>query len=171
MKTVVMNWNSRCLHTDWVQKPLQENKDTNGLAVTASYPQWVRNPFICLQQIPMQMSGHFLPEERYSPAFSNHQSGDLRDGHELPQLHTVKPDLWDPTTSYQAHPEMSESVTLPQGCWMDQWACQSCDLSHMYQFAPKDCGPCCSHTGFKWIQGVSYLASSQATEVKLTKDV
>ena len=46
---------------NWVQGPLQENKDTNGLAVTVSYPQWVRDPFIHHQQIPLQMWGHFLP--------------------------------------------------------------------------------------------------------------
>ena len=34
------------------------------------------------------------------------------DGCELPQLHTVKPDLWDPATSFGAHPGMPENVTL-----------------------------------------------------------
>ena len=50
--------------------------------------------------------------KRYSPDFSNHQSGNLRDGHEPPQLHTVKPDLWDPATSFGVHPGMPENVTL-----------------------------------------------------------
>ena len=56
------------------------------------------------------MWGHFLPGKRYSPAFTNHQIGNLRDGNELPQLHTAKPDLWDPATSFQAHPGMPENV-------------------------------------------------------------
>ena len=97
---------------NWVQRPVQENKDTNGLAVTVSFPQWVGNPFICHQQITLQMWGHFLPGKRYSSAFSNHQSGNLRDGCELPPLHTVKPDLWDPATSFWAHPGMPENVTF-----------------------------------------------------------
>ena len=58
------------------------------------------------------MWGHFLPGKRYSPAFLSHQSGDLRDGWKWQQLHTVKPDLWDPTSSYPAHPGMPENVTL-----------------------------------------------------------
>ena len=81
----------------WVQRHMQENKDTNGLVVTVSFPQGVRYPFIWHQQIPSQKWGHFLPGKRYSPAFLNHQSGNLRDGCELPQLHTVEPDLWDPS--------------------------------------------------------------------------
>ena len=56
--------------------------------------------------------GTLPTRERYSPAFLNHQSGDLRDGHKLSQLLTVEPDLWDLTTSYQAHPGMPENVTL-----------------------------------------------------------
>ena len=83
---------------------MQENKNTNGLAITMSFPQWVGDLFICHQWIPLQMWGHFLPGKRYSPAFLNNQSGNLRDGHELPQLHIVKPDLWDPATSFWAHP-------------------------------------------------------------------
>ena len=97
---------------NWVQRPMQENKDTNGLVITASFPWWFGDPFICHQWIPLQMWGHFLPGKMYSPAFSNHQSGNLRDGHELPQLHNVKPDPWDPVTSFWAHPGMPENVTI-----------------------------------------------------------
>ena len=111
IKTVAVNWNSRYFSTNWVQKPLQENKDTYGLSVTASYPWWVRDPFICHQWFPLQAWGHFLPGKRCSPALLNHQSGNLRDGQELPQLHTVKPDLWDPATSFSAHPGTPENVT------------------------------------------------------------
>ena len=85
----------------WVQRPMQENKDINGLAVTLSFPQWVAYPFIHYQQIPSQVWGHFLPGKRYPPAFLNHQSGDLRDSCKLPQLHTVKPDLWDPSLLFE----------------------------------------------------------------------
>ena len=83
-------------------------RKTNGLAITVSFPWWVRDPFICHQQIPSQMWGHFLPGKRYSPAFSNHQIGNSRDGHKLPQLHAAEPDLWDPATSFCAHPRMPE---------------------------------------------------------------
>ena len=51
------------------------------------------------------MWGHFLPGKRYSPAFSNHQIGNLRDGYEPPQLNAAEPDLWG------AHPGMPENVT------------------------------------------------------------
>ena len=112
-KTVVMNWNPWYVHTVWVQSPIHENKDTNGLAVTTSYPQWVINPFICHQQIPLQMWVHFLPGKRCSPVFSNHQIGNLRNGHEPPQLNNPDSDLWDPATSFWAHPGMPENVTLP----------------------------------------------------------
>ena len=110
-KTVVVNWNSGYVHTVWVQRPMQENKDTNGLAVTASYPLWVRDPFIHHQWIPSQTWGHFLPGKRYSPAFLNHQIGNLRDSCKLPQLHTAEPDLRDPATSLWTHPWMPENVT------------------------------------------------------------
>ena len=132
---------------NWVQRPTQENKDTNGLAVTTSFPQWVRNPFICHQMIPLQMWEHFLPGKKVLTSLQNHQSDDLSDSHEIPQLHTVEPDLWDPAT--QGHQKCDSSW----GCWMDWLAHQSCDLSHMCQFAPKDCSPCHSDTGFEWIQG------------------
>ena len=39
-------------------------RKTNGLAVTASFPQWVGDPLICHQWIPSQMWGHFLPGNR-----------------------------------------------------------------------------------------------------------
>ena len=169
MKIVVMDWNSGCLCTNWVQKPLQENKDTNGLAVTASYPWWVRNPFIYHQWIPTQPWGHFLPGKRYSPAFLNHQSGNLRDGCKLPQLLTVKPDLWDPTTSYWAHPGMQENVTLFRDA---EWA---------GGFTKVMIYPVCANPHWKIVvlaalilgssgsREVSYLPSSQATKVKLTQ--
>ena len=112
MKTMVINWNSRYVHTVQVQRTMQENKDTNGLVVTASYPWWVRDPFIHHQQIPLQMWGYFLLGKKYSPAFSNHQIGNLRGSCKLPQLHNAEPDLWDPTTSFWAHPGMPENVTL-----------------------------------------------------------
>ena len=64
MKTVVVNWNSGYVHTDWVQKPLQEIKVTNGLAVTASYPWWVGDPLIHHQQIPSQMRGTLPTREK-----------------------------------------------------------------------------------------------------------
>ena len=96
----------------WVQRPAQENKDTKGLVVTASFPWQVGSLFIHHQWIPLQTWGHFLPGKRYSPAFSSHQSGNLRDSHKLPWFHTVKPDLWDPATSLWAHPGMPENVTF-----------------------------------------------------------
>ena len=151
--------------------PLQENKDTNGLVVTMSYSQWVGNPFTCYQQIPTQMWGHFLPRKRYSPSFSNHQNGNLRDGHKLPQLHTVEPDFWYPTTSFWAHPGMPENGTLLKDA---EW---TSGLAKVVIY------PTCTNLHWKiavlatLIPGssgsmeVSYLASLQATEVKLTKGV
>ena len=79
-----------------------------GLALVMCDPWWVGNPFIHHQWIPSQMWGHFLPGKRYSPALSKHQTGNLRDGHKLPQPKTAKPDLWDPATSFWAHPGMPE---------------------------------------------------------------
>ena len=92
MKTVVMNWNPWYLYTNWAQKPSQD---------PSIYHQWT----------PSQMWGHFLQMERYSPSFSKHQSGNLRDGCKLLQLQTVQPDLWDPTTSFWAHPGKPENAT------------------------------------------------------------
>ena len=88
--------------------PCKKIGKTNGLAITLSFPQWVVDPFICHQWIPLQMWGHFLPGKRYSPAFSNHQIGNSRNGHKPPQLYTAEPDLWDPATSFWAHPGMQE---------------------------------------------------------------
>ena len=170
-KTVVMNWNSGYVHTVWEQRPLLENKDTNGLAVSTSYPWWVGDPFIHHQQIPLQMGGHFLPGKRYSLALSNHQIGNLRDGHKPPHLHTAEPDLWDPATSFSGPPRDARKCDSSWGSWMDWWVHQSHDLSHMHQLTLKNCGPCHSNTGFKQIWGVSYLANPQATEVNLTQGV
>ena len=39
---------------NWVQRPMQENKDTDGLVVTASYPWGVGGLIIHHQQIPLQ---------------------------------------------------------------------------------------------------------------------
>ena len=64
--------------------PCKKLRKTSGLAITMSYPWWVRDLFICHQWIPSQMWGHFLPGKRYSPAFLNHQLGNSRDGHEPP---------------------------------------------------------------------------------------
>ena len=91
--------------------PCKKNKDTNVLVVTTSCPWWGSNLFIHHQHIPLQMWGHFPPGKRYSAAFSNHQSGNLRDGCKLPQFHTVKPNLWDLAMSFGAHPGMPENVT------------------------------------------------------------
>ena len=119
----------------------------------------------------MQMWGHFLPGKRYSPNFSNHQSGNLRDGHELPQLHTVEPEIWDPTTSYQVHPGMPENVTLPGDA---EWTCGFTKVTmyhicaNLHQKVVVLATPIPSSSGSR---EVSYLASSQATEVKLTQGV
>ena len=95
----------------WVQRLAQENKDTNGLAVM-SFPWWVGDPFIHHKQVPLWTWGHFLPGIRYSAAFLNHWIGNSRDSCELPQLHAVKPDLWDPATSFWADSGMPENVTF-----------------------------------------------------------
>ena len=46
--------------------------------------------------------GDFQPGNRYLPALSNHQIGNLRDGHELSQPKAAKPDLWDQATSFES---------------------------------------------------------------------
>ena len=73
-----------------------------------SDPQWDGNPFIQGQQIPSEPWGHLLPGKMYSPALLNHQIGNLRDGHKLPQPKAAKPDVWYPATFFQAHPGMPE---------------------------------------------------------------
>ena len=163
MKLVVVNWNSGYIHTVQVQRPMQENRDTNELAVATSYPWWVRDLFICHQQIPLQTWGHFLPRKRYSPAFLNHQIGNLRDGCELPQLHTAKSDLWDSATSFWAHPGMPENVTNT-GMLNGLVGSPKSWFILCAQFAPKDCSPCHYNTGSKGCRVVSYLVNSQATK-------
>ena len=93
-----------------------------GLALAISDPQWVGDPFICHQWIPSQMWGHFLPGKRYSSAFLSHQIGNLRDGHKLPQPKAAKPDLWDPATSFWAHPGMPEMWLLSRDARWIWWA-------------------------------------------------
>ena len=56
-KTVAMNWNCQMNSYNWAQGPTQENKDTNELTVTTSFPWWIRDLFICHQWIPSQMWG------------------------------------------------------------------------------------------------------------------
>ena len=50
-------------------------------------------------------------------------------------------------------PRDARKCDLAQGCWVNWWAHQSCDLSHVCPFIPKDWGPCHSDTRFEWIQG------------------
>ena len=72
-----------------------------GVALAMSNPQRVGDLFNWHQQIPLQIWGHFQPGNRQSPALSNHQIGNLRDGHKLPQPKAAKPDLWDHATSLE----------------------------------------------------------------------
>ena len=58
------------------------------------------------------MWGHFLPGKRYSLALSNHQIGNLRDGHELQQPKAAKADLWDAATSFSSLPRDVKNVTI-----------------------------------------------------------
>ena len=97
---------------------MQENEKTMGFVLAASDPWWVGDPFICHQEIPSQMWGHFLPGKRYSLAFSNHQIGILRDSHKLPQPKAAEPDLWDPATSFWPTKGCQKCVSH-WGCWMD----------------------------------------------------
>ena len=80
-----------------------------------------------------------VPGKRYSPAFLNHCIGNLRGGHTLPQLHTAEPDLWDPATLFVLT-QGCQKCDHSQGCWMDWWAHQSCDLSHMHHLHQKIAG-------------------------------
>ena len=68
--------------------------------------------FNCHQWTPLQAWWCFQPGNRYLPALSNHQTGNLRDDHKHPQLKAAKPDLWDHATSFEP----------TQGC-------QKCDYS------------------------------------------
>ena len=171
MKTVVVNWNSRCVCTDWVQKPLQENKDTNWLVITVSYPWWVRDLFICHQQIPFTNMGMFPTREKV-----------LTSLHKPPEWQfkgwswtVTAPHCWTrPLGSchfFSSPPRDARKCNCHQGYWLDQWAHQSCNLSCVHQFTLKDCSPCHSNTRFEWIQGVSYLASSASDWSRLTQGV
>ena len=83
-----------------------------GLVLAMSDQWWVGNLFNCHQQTPLQMWRHIQPGNRHLPALSNHQIGNLRDSHKLPQPKTAEPDLWDHATSFEP----------TQGC-------QKCDSS------------------------------------------
>ena len=101
--------------------------------------------------------------------FLNHQSGHLRDSHELPQLHTVEPDLWDPTTSYWAHPGMPENVTLLGDA---EWTSGLSKVMIYPIYAnshPKIAVLAALIPGSSGSGEVSYLVSSQATKAKLTQ--
>ena len=63
-----------------------------------SNPKWVGYPFNHHQQTPLQLWGHFQPGNRHLPALSNHQIGNLRDGHEMSQPKATEPDLGDYVT-------------------------------------------------------------------------
>ena len=143
---------------------MQENKDTNEHVVTVSYPWWVGDLFIHNQQIPSQMWGHFLPGKRYSPAFLNHQIGNLCDGHELPQLHTAEPDLWDPATSFWAYPGMPENV-MSTGMLNGLVGSPKSWFILPAPFASKDCSPCHSNTRSEGYRVASHLVNLQATKV------
>ena len=96
-----LTWNSGHELKLWINS---FSSGTMGLVLATSDPQWLEDLFICNPWIPFQMWGHFLPRKSYSPALLNHQIGSLRDGHKPPQPKAAKPDLWDPATSFQAHP-------------------------------------------------------------------
>ena len=149
---------------NWAQGPMQENKDTNELTVTTYFPQWVRDSFICHQQIPLEMLGHFLPGKKVLTSLLE------------PTEWQFKGQSWTTTAQHcQTRPLGSyhfflgpsrdaRKCDLAQWCWVDWWSHQSCDSSHVCLSAPKDCGPCCSNTGSKWIQGGKLPSYLQATE-------
>ena len=51
--------------------------------------------------------------------------GNLREGHNLPQLHTAKPDLQDSSTSFCVHPGMPEMSQTNRDAGWGVWAHQS----------------------------------------------
>ena len=51
-----------------------------------------------------------------------------------------------------------------QGCWMEWWAHQSSNLSHMHQFILKGCSSCCSDTGSEGYKVVNYPVNMQTTK-------
>ena len=149
---------------NWAQRPMQQTKDINGLAVTMSFPWWVWNPFICHQQIPLQMWGHFLPGKKVLTSLPVTPEWWFKG---WSQTATTPHCLTRPLRSchlFLSPPRDARKYNSSQWCWMDWWAHQSRNLSCMHQFAPKDCGPCHSDTGFEWIQGASYLVNLQATK-------
>ena len=133
-----------------------------GFMLATSDPWWVGNPFICHQWIPLQMWGHFLPRKRYSPASSNHQIGNLRDGCEMPQPKAAKPNIWDPATPFWTHPGC-QKCDWSQGHSI-QWALQGCNLSHMDLFTLKGHGPCCCNTGSDSHRVASYPTNLQTSK-------
>ena len=60
---------------------------------------------------PLQMWGHFLPGRRYSPALLNHQTGNLREGHKLPQSKAARP--WGSCNFFWAYPGRPEMRLSP----------------------------------------------------------
>ena len=50
------------------------------------------------------------------------------------------------------------------GHWMDWWANQSSDLSHMHQFTAKGCSPCCSDIGSEGYKVANYPVNLQTTK-------
>ena len=93
MKTVAMNWNSGYVHSVWVQRPMQENKETTGLVVTTLNSWWMVGPFIC-HQWALSHTQRMLPIwGKVSDCLINDQISNLRDSHDLPRLMAAKPDL------------------------------------------------------------------------------
>ena len=114
------------------QRPMQENKNTNGLVVTVSYPWWVRYQFICHQWIPSQMWGQFLSGKKVLTNLLE------------PPVWQFKGWLWTATAphcwtrplgSYHfflSPPRNARKCDHSPGHWVDWWAHQSHDLSHVY---------------------------------------
>ena len=151
----------------WVQRPMPDNKDTNGLVVTTSFPQWVGDLFIHHQWIPSQTWGHFLPGKKVLTSLLKPPEWWFKG---WPQTTTALCYQTRPLGSchfFLSPPRDARKCDLFQGCWMDWWAHESCNLSHVCQFTLKDCSPCHSDTGSEWMQGGKLPRYLQATKGRL----
>ena len=111
---------------NWAQRPTQENKDTNGLAVT-----------MCLfhgkSEIHLSTTKGFLHRcgdtsylgKRYLTAYSNHQSGVLRDGHELTTVPCCQTRPLESCHFFLSPPRDAKKCNHSWGCWIDWWTHQS----------------------------------------------
>ena len=171
MKLVAANWNSRFGHSNWVQWPWQEMKQTTWFGLAMSLSHCLGLHLYATSGAPSQMWG-CLPLGR-KVVTETTKLGNLRNSCDPSQLPLV-----NQTSGFFSSVSMRDHLGMPE-MWQGlvhryaRWICwlshQSSDLSHLCNSLQKVVICALLDTRLKGMQVVAYPTNCQTTKVILTK--